>query len=325
MELIGFGEIKKDSGFIPLRKCSDNIFKAGENGVHAIFSTGDSKVELIGFEKQTIAYVKSEMGFPAYYPVRPVKKEKPIKAVLMDLDGTTVTSEAFWMWIIELSVADLMKNSSFKLKEKDIPYVSGHSVSEHLKYCIGKYCKDKTVDEAREIYFKHTAKQLQLIAQGRGKQGAFTMNNGVKEFLLELKNKNIKIGLVTSGLYEKAYPEIKSAFETMDMGDPKEFYDCIITAGYPLKKGSTGTLGELEIKPHPWLYAETCRIGLGIEDADTVMGIEDSGAGVCSVRLAGYTTVGIANGNIINSGTKGMCHAYCNTFDEILKLIGDRT
>ena len=159
--------------------------------------------------------------------------------------------------------------------------------------------------------------------EGKGRKNAFIPTPGVKEFLLKLKEKNIKIGLVTSGLYEKAYPEILSAFQTLEMGDPKEFYDCIITAGYPLRKGSTGTLGELEAKPHPWLYAETANVGLGIpfEKRGRVIGIEDSGAGVSAIRLAGYYTVGIGGGNIKSSGTLGMCNAYCETFEEILKLV----
>jgi len=133
----------------------------------------------------------------------------------------------------------------------------------------------------------------------------------------------IKIGLVTSGLYEKAYPEILSAFQALDMGDPKDFYDAIITAGFSLRKGEMGTLGELSPKPHPWLYAEVCRVGLGIEFSrrNNVIGIEDTGAGICSIRLAGYPAIGIADGNIIQSGTLSLCNAYCESFEQILKII----
>ena len=107
------------------------------------------------------------------------------------------------------------------------------------------------------------------------------------------------------------------------MGDPKDFYDAIISAGFPIRQGEVGTLGELSPKPHPWLYAETCRVGLGIDFADRnhVIGIEDSGAGVCSIKLAGYTTIGISGGNIINSGTRELCDYYCNSFTEIMKVI----
>ena len=52
-----------------------------------------------------------------------------------------------------------------------------------------------------------------------------------------------------------------------------------------------------------------------------VVGIEDSGAGACSVRLAGYTTIGIAGGNIVESGTKAVCNYYEDSFEDILKII----
>jgi beta-phosphoglucomutase len=263
------------------------------------------------------------MGYPAYYPVPDVRIEKPIKAVLMDLDGTTVRSEEFWIWIIELTTASLLDNPHFELEESDLPFVSGHSVSEHLKHCINKYCPDKTVEQARSFYFEHTRRQMQAILEGKGKQGAFTPTEGIKEFLLELKAMKIKLGLVTSGLYEKAYPEILSAFQTLGLGKPDDFYDCIITAGFPLQKGGCGTLGELSPKPHPWLYAETARVGLGLElsQRHNVLGIEDSSAGIASIRLAGFAAIGIKDGNIIEGGTLGLCNHYCQDFEQILDII----
>jgi beta-phosphoglucomutase len=319
----GLGEISHQSGFIPMTKCSDGVFEVGKDGVVSITATGDKKVEFVSFQKHSLAYVKSAMSYPAYYPVHPVEFKRPIKAVLMDLDGTTVRSEEFWIWIIEKTVASLLDNPGFQLEESDLAFVSGHSVSEHLKYCIKKYCHEKTVEEARDFYFQHTHHEMDEIMEGRGKRGAFTPSPGIKDFLMELKSMKVKLGLVTSGLYEKAYPEILSAFNTLGMGDPRDFYDCIITAGFPLRKGEVGTLGELSPKPHPWLYAETCRVGLGIDFAgrNSVVGIEDSGAGVCSIRLAGYPTIGISGGNIIESGTKELCDNYCETFEEIIKFI----
>ena len=314
------GTFDEDCGFIKLDKCSDGFHEVGKNGVKSITATGDKKVEFISYEDKTIAYVTSSMGYPAYYPVHEVKFKKPLKAVLMDLDGTSVRSEEFWIWIIEMTTASLLGNPDFKLEEADMPFVSGHSVSEHLQYCIDKYCPEKTIEEARNYYFEHTHREMNEILEGRGKEGAFVPSPGIKEFLL-----GVKIGLVTSGLYEKAWPEIMSAFDTLKMGEKAEdFYDASITAGYPLRKGSVGTLGELSPKPHPWLYAEVARVGLGIpfEDRNHVVGIEDSGAGVVSIKLAGFPTIGIGGGNIEKSGTKPLCDYYCENFDEILKIIG---
>lgn len=317
------GPISTESGFISLESCSDGRFAVGKDGVVSITATGDRKVEFIAFQDYAIALVKSSMGYPAYYPVEPVRLDKPVRAVLMDLDGTSVRSEEFWVWIIEMTTASLLDDPNFVLSDDDLPYVSGHSVSEHLQYCIRKYCPDKTVEEARTFYFEHTSREMQAITEGGGRADAFKPAPGLKEFLYELKGRGIKIGLVTSGLFEKAWPEILSAFRTLEMGDPKEFYDAIISAGFPLRKGEVGTLGELSPKPHPWLYAETARIGLGLDAADRhhVVGIEDSGAGVCSIRLAGFTTVGVAGGNIIESGTKELCSYYCSDLGEILDII----
>lgn len=323
MEIPGLGCIPANSGFIPLSECSDGIFVSGKSGVISILATGDRKVEFIVFDGSTLAFVNSLMGYPAYYPVHPVHLQKPVRGVLMDLDGTTVRSEEFWMSIIQMTTASLLGDPLFTLEQEDLPFVSGHSVSEHLQYCIRKYCSEKTIEEARSYYFTHTHRELQEIMQGGGKPGAFKPAPGVKQFLVELKRMGVKIGLVTSGLYEKAWPEILSAFNTMGLGDPREFYDAIISAGYPLQKGQVGTLGELSPKPHPWLYAETFRVGLGMEfqDRHSVIGIEDSGAGICSIRLAGILAIGLGGGNIVESGTRCLCNHYCQNFEEILNII----
>ncbi len=305
---------------IPLPACSDGRFIAGRDGVVSVQATGDRKVEFIAFADHTLAYVASALGYPAYYPVHPVALERPVRAVLMDLDGTSVHSEGFWIWIIERTTASLLGDPGFSLEAADLPFVSGHSVSEHLEHCIRKYCPDRTLEAARAFYFEHTHREMQAILDGTGRRDAFVPAPGLKEFLLALKSQGIKIALVTSGLYEKAWPEIVAAFRVLGMGDPAAFYDAIITAGFPLRPGKVGTLGELSPKPHPWLYAEAARVGLGIpfEARNSVLGIEDSGAGVCAIRLAGFPTIGMAGGNIIESGTRALCQYYCETFEQVL-------
>lgn len=317
------GTFDENCGFVDIGKCSDGCFEKGVNGVVNVYATGDRKVEFICFENHTLAYVLSSIGYPAYYKLKPVEVNKPIKAVLMDLDGTSVKSEPFWISIIEQTTASLVGDNNFKLAEEDLPFVSGHSVSEHLQYCIEKYCPDKTLEEARQWYFTHTHREMDDIMQGRSKQAAFTPASHLKEFLMGLKEMGIKIGLVTSGLYEKAWPEILSAFNTLEMGNPADFYDCSISAGFPLKKGSVGTLGELSPKPHPWLYAETATVGLNIPEnqRNHVLGLEDSCAGICSVRLAGFTAVGVSGGNIEEGGCKALCSLYVDDLMEVLDYI----
>jgi len=308
-----------------IERTSDGAFEKGRSGVVSIRTTLDKKVEFVRFDSgKFFALVSSAMGYPAYYPVHAIRPEAPIEALLMDLDGTSVHSEQFWIWIIELTTASLLGNPRFELEEADVPHVSGHSVSEHLQYCVSKYCPGNTVEEARRQYFEHVHREMREILEGRGRTDAFSPAPGLKEFLLEVKGRGVRIGLVTSGLYEKAMPEIISAFRQLGMGNPVEFYDAIITAGFPMRKGrEVGTLGELSPKPHPWLYSETCRVGLGIpfEQRSHVLGMEDSGAGVCSLRLAGFAAIGVSGGNIEASGTRPLCHGWCGQLSEALQFI----
>ncbi|MBN2711040.1 MAG: HAD family phosphatase [Planctomycetes bacterium] len=325
MVIPGIGKIPDEySGdLLDIEKSEDGAWSAGTKGVTRILTPLDRKTEWVLFQDRTLVVVKSAMGYPASYWLPESRFEGPAKAVLMDLDGTSVNSEAFWIWVIEQVVIRLLGNTSFRLSAEDEPHVSGHSVSEHLQYCIEKYCPEKTVEEARKHYFDIVEYEMKEILAGRGRPGAFTPAPGLKEFLFTLKENNVKIGLVTSGLYEKAWPEIVSAFRTLDMGTPKDFYDAIITAGTAIKHGQPGTLGELSPKPHPWLYAETARVGLGISDKDKhrVVGMEDSGAGVVSIRLAGFAAIGVAGGNLTGSGTRPFLNGLAENLNAALPMI----
>lgn len=211
----GLGPVALDFGLGLREWCSDGWHRAGACGVRHILAMGDGKVEFIIIDEHALVYNNSAMGYPAYYPVPEVRLDAPVKAVLMDLDGTTVHSESFWIWIIEKTMASLLENPRFELEDADLPFVSGHSVSEHLQYCIRKYCPHKSVEEARRWYFKHTSHKMKEILEGGGRMGAFTPLPGIKDFLCELKHRGIKIGLVTSGLYERAWPEILKPFKPL--------------------------------------------------------------------------------------------------------------
>ena len=308
----------------PLAQTEDGLFTVGHNGVDSIWTPRDKKVAFVELNGQVICRVHSLMGYPAYYPLISPIFEPPVKAVLMDLDGTSVHSEWFWMWIIERTVAQLRGQDGFRLKPEDEPHVSGHSVSEHLRYCLDKYAPSHTLETARAAYFSITRHEMSEILAGRGREGAFTPALHLKKFLLELKKAGIKIGLVTSGLTEKAMPEIVSAFRTLNMGDPGAFYDVIISAGTALGPGRVGTMGELESKPHPWLYAETGRVGLGISRGEGgIMVMEDSSAGVVSARLAGYPCIGMEGGNIRQSGVSCLCDGmYTDLLDALPRILG---
>lgn len=322
-KLPALGLLTAAEGWSELSATSDGYFSTGTSGVRRIVRPRDGKVEFVDLGGRTLAHVVSSLGYPAYYPVPEVRLESPVRAVLMDLDGTSVHSEHFWIWIIEQTVASVLGDRGFRLVPEDLPHVSGHSVSEHLQYCLLRYAPSISLETARKVYFQLTHREMEAILRGAGRPGAFAPAPGLKEFLLELKRRGIRIGLVTSGLYEKAWPEIVSAFEALGLGAPEKFYDAIITAGQALRPGQAGTIGELAPKPHPWLYAETARVGLGIPPSQRhqVLGLEDSGAGVVALRLAGFSAVGIAGGNIAASGVAQLCSHTCADLGSVLPLL----
>lgn len=259
-------------------------------------------------------------GVDCYYPWEKPLKPSKIKYVLMDLDGTSVKSEEFWVYIIEKTTATLLGDPSFRLKEEDAPYVQGFTTDEHLSYCKTKYGFKQSLSEASSLYHKIAREELTAAQNGTGRKNAFVPREGLKEFLLLLKSKGIKIGLVTSGLDYKAIPEIVAAFRELNMGDPCSFYDAIITGGRRKEPGAYGTTGELCSKPHPWVYKEIAA-GLGVASSEEAIVIEDSSAGVISGKLAGFPVIGFKDGNIIKAGLEEDCYKMVDSFKDIENLL----
>ena len=65
------------------------------------------------------------------------------------------------------------------------------------------------------------------------------------------------------------------------------------------------------------------RVGLGIpfERRHHVIGIEDSSAGVVSIRLAGVAPIGLNDGNIRAAGMESLCSHMVDKLPDVLKLI----
>ena len=285
-----------------------------------LIGTKLNNVEFLEKDGKTYGRVTGS-GVCADYEIKPVSIQAPIEAILMDLDGTTVTSEEFWIYIIERTMQELVEDPTFKLEEADIPFVSGFTTADHLLYCINKYYPDQELSKANAIYHKVAKAELDEILAGGGKSDAFKPTKGLKEFLLEVKRRGIKIGLVTSGLDYKAIPEIVAVFRTIGMGDPLKFYDAIITGGHRKDTHEYGTLGEIAAKPHPWVYTEVAYMGLKVKDPSRVLGIEDSAAGVLALRFAGFPVIGVQEGNIGQSGLDCLCEKKVDDLREILELL----
>ena len=99
----------------------NEYFECGKDGVRKILTPDDKKIDIVEFDDKTLCYVKSGMGYPAIYPMYETHFEPKAEAVLMDLDGTSVHSESFWMWVIEQTTARLLGKSDFKYEKEDEP------------------------------------------------------------------------------------------------------------------------------------------------------------------------------------------------------------
>ncbi len=264
-------------------------------------------------------------GVTSYYEFKNAVMPDRIKAILMDLDGTTVKSEHFWIWVIEEIVRRFRNDFEFAFRDEDLPFISGYSVSEHINYAINKYCNHidgASLESGQRLYYEIVNEKMSKVLDEGDENGVFSPAPYLWEFLTNVKKNNIKIAVVSSGIYQKACPELKSVFKVLKLGDPLNYYDAIVTGGYPIRKGYSGTLGEIEAKPHPWLYAEVLQ-ALGVKEEEAVA-LEDSGAGILSSRSAGMASIGLEGGNIKQGGELPLCTEYFSTLGEVWNSIYDK-
>lgn len=297
------------------------IFRVGRGEVRSVCATADGKIEFVAYADQTLCCITNCNGQRAAYPLDAVEFVAPAEYVVMDLDGTSIMSEEFWVSIIEQTVSRLIGRQVLFAQE-DIPFVSGHTTNEHLDYALQKYAHRPLSDfaQAMEVYHEISRRELGSLVSGVHNDKMRPVD-GLKDFLLALKSRGVKIGLGSSGLFYKAIPEIDAAFRVMGLGDPRDFYDCIIMGGVEKQKGNFATLGEMSAKPHPWLYKEIACMGLGCTRPEKLAVIEDSGSGVLAARLAGYPVIGMTAGNITASGLSDLCFVRAAHLREVENII----
>ncbi|MEG2380921.1 MAG: HAD family phosphatase, partial [Oscillospiraceae bacterium] len=62
-------------------------------------------------------------------------------------------------------------------------------------------------------------------------------------------------------------------------------------------------------------------LNIPFENRHKVIGIEDSSAGVVSIKLAGFSCVGISGGNIDQAGMSDMCDYKIDNLMQMLDII----
>lgn len=176
---------EKFSKLLDSPECLNGTFKTGENGVRAIKTTSDGKIGFVDYGGKTLCYIDGSCGQRAIYPLAEVSFPKKVGYVVMDLDGTSIVSEEFWIEIIRLTTSEVLGKEVF-FSEEDIPFVSGNTTMEHLHYALAKYGDPaQAYANAMEVYHKVSRTELEKALVGDTDKIRPTA--GLKEFLLELK------------------------------------------------------------------------------------------------------------------------------------------
>lgn len=318
-----------NNDFIHLEWChipGKGVVKKGENGVAMLAINKANEFIFISRGDNVEVVVNNKIGIFPSFAMLPATIKPPIKGVLLDLDGTCVKSESFWIAVILETVNRTRRGFDMPPLEgfdsSELPHISGRTVPEHLLYCIDSYCPKATLGDIQNLYTQIAEEYMTKLNNGELNIDAFEPAEGFKELLLMLKENDIKIGIVTSGLHYKAWPELKQAMEKLNLGDAGDFFDAILTSGTLAKKGVCGTMGNAIAKPWPNIYFEAAQVlGFTMDQREHYIGIGDSNSDVGSLRFMGTPFIGVAHGNIEAGGTKCMCAHFAESLCEVKSII----
>ena len=183
------------------------------------------------------------------------------KAVIFDLDGTLVDS--MWMWkAIDIEYLGKYGYDLPPTLQKDI---EGKSFSETAVYFKETFQIPESLDEIkatwnRMAYDKYTKE--------------VTLKKGAKEFLMQCKEHDIRIGIATSNSRELA----EATLEALGI---REYFCCVMTScdvakGKPAPDVYLATAKVLEAKPEDCLVFEDIEMG--------ILAGKNAGMEVCAVE-----------------------------------------
>ncbi len=178
-----------------------------------------------------------------------------IKAVLFDLDGVLVDSLEAWFKLFNKTLKHFGREE-FTF-ERFMENVWGGPIERDAEEFFGK-----PLDEVKAYYFDNFdefKKDLKLFPN-------------TKQILTKLKNKNLKLGLVTNT------PK-KQTYKLLDYLKLREYFDAVV-CGDEVRNG----------KPAPDMILEACK-RLDVKPNDAVI-VGDTPADVLSCKNAGCLSIG---------------------------------
>ena len=203
-----------------------------------------------------------------------IVQKKEVKAVLFDLDGTLVDSFKAWFYVIN----DSLKYFSLKvLTKKEFEKRFGAPIEQDVKTIFnGRTISE--VEHAYNIHFKKRKKYVKLFSESI-------------QTLKNLKNKKIKLGLITSST---RYITLM----TLNNFKLKKYFNVIVTMDDVKRR-----------KPAPDMVLKACK-KLKVKPENALL-IGDTNNDMIAGERAGCIT----------GGYKIRGHFKVNSLKEILKII----
>lgn len=196
---------------------------------------------------------------------------KPIKACLFDLDGVLVDTAKYHY----IAWKRLAESLGIDFNEHDNEQLKGVSRVESLDYILRKGNKTMTTDEKNVLMDTKNTWYLELVATMRPDE----LLPNVWNFLSELKQHNIKIGLGSSS---------KNAQMILDKTGINSFFDTVVD-------GRHVSLS----KPHPEVFV-TGASQLNVQPFETIV-FEDAVSGVAAAIAGGFFTIGLGNSDVLKA------------------------
>jgi beta-phosphoglucomutase len=193
-------------------------------------------------------------------------KNRPLKAVLIDFDGTILDS----LPALYKTYYDFLQTSGFEGSSDEFRLLNGITLNDVVIFLINKYHLKEPLNDLTERYYsllrKNYHTELKLFP-------------GVKEFLIFAKEHHLELGVVSSGSSDFIQTLLKAE-------NVAHFFTHIVT---PNK--------ELKSKPAPDLYLKA--LSLFAINGKEAVAVEDAPLGVQAAVEAQIPTLQITHGEKI--------------------------
>lgn len=187
------------------------------------------------------------------------------KAVIFDMDGVLVESEAIW----KQAEYEVFSSLGVSVTEENSSYTQSMTTKEVTAFWYQKFpWKETPLSEVEEMVVRRVMELILL-------KDCATL--GISAFIKNLKERNFKIGLATNAP-EKIIPVVLKKTGT------ESLFDSVSSADFE-EKG----------KPHPAIYLNTAK-KLKVMPEECAV-IEDSETGMEAAKKAGMSVIAYTNGN----------------------------